>query len=257
MDSSFRVPYLFQRMCPSYTAFVPKAAKSGATLFCLGAKEIVMGRWAELGPLDPQVTTQPGEERHYFRSPESALESFRALRFAQREVTEYLDEFFASLTSRGISARHAVREAKELVEATIGRIYTNVSPFELGGSGRVLETMENYCKKIMAAANYGESDIVDISQKLVWSYPDHEFFIDHDDAKKLKLRVRSADDAEQALLDELAEKTADYSELCVGTLVPIPQEESAPDAPSANDSEQDSGNEVESVAEAENDCGGD
>jgi membrane-bound ClpP family serine protease len=32
---------------------VPLAAKSAATVICLGAKEIVMTSFAELGPIDP------------------------------------------------------------------------------------------------------------------------------------------------------------------------------------------------------------
>lgn len=249
MDSSFRIPYLFQRICPDYVAFVPKAAKSGATLFCLGAKEIVMGRWAELGPLDPQVS-QPSDERHYFRATESALESFRALRFAQKEASEYLDGFHSLLTDRGVSARHAVREGKELVEATIGRIYTNVSPFELGASGRVLETIENYCKKIMAAADYQNRDIEDIAKKLVWSYPDHGFFIDQEDAKELKLRARTTTDREQDLLDELECRTESFSD-CVGTLSPATEEE-APDAPG----EAGDDHEVNGDPDSGNDAGG-
>jgi ClpP class serine protease len=34
---------------------VPNIAKSAATLFALGADEILMGYLSELGPIDPQV----------------------------------------------------------------------------------------------------------------------------------------------------------------------------------------------------------
>ena len=222
LEASFKVPYVFKTYCPHYIAIIPRFAKSGATLFSLGATEIVMGQWAELGPLDPQIPSPSSTsttDRHYFSVPESALESFHALRFAQKEVTEYLDTFVQSLKMRGISPRHAVQEAKELVEATIGRIYSNVSPFELGNSGRALEVMERYCAKILNASYENNKD--SISQKLVWDYPDHGFFIDAEEARQIGLNVSIANEETQVLLDQFFDQlsqTENYR--CIGTLLP-------------------------------------
>jgi ClpP class serine protease len=44
-----------------FSIIVPKAAKSAATLVCLGAERIYMGPAAELGPVDPQIQ-QPGKQ---------------------------------------------------------------------------------------------------------------------------------------------------------------------------------------------------
>ena len=180
-----------------------------------------MGKWAELGPLDPQIS-RSSMDRRYFSSPESALESFHALRFAQKEVIEYLDEFVRCLKRRGISPRHAVQEARSLVEATIGRIYTNVSPFELGNSGRTLEVMEKYCRKILSDS-YEEDQKYLISQILVWNYPDHGFFVDAKEAEDIGLNIEVADDEEEQLLTEFMEILSRSEERrCVGTLVPKP-----------------------------------
>ena len=251
MEESFRAPYLFQTFCPKYAAVVPRLAKSGATLFSLGASEILMGRWAELGPLDPQVS-QSNDERRYFSSPESALESFHALKFAQKEVTEYLDAFFYFLTKRGVSGRHAVREAKELIEATIGRIYTNVSPFELGSSGRILEVMEKYCLKVMQA-NYKKDDIPRIAHQLVWGYPDHRYFIDRMEARSLGLHVKDASDEEQALLDELGHITSNFESRCLGTL--LPKEQQAEDE--AKEEQPEDGVQEEAIEDEAQDDNGD
>ena len=105
LKASFRAPYVFQSFCDDFVAVIPRFAKSGATLFSLGAPQIMMGRWAELGPLDPQVASSSSAERHYFNEAESALESFHALKYVQKEVTEYLDIFVAFLIGRGISPR--------------------------------------------------------------------------------------------------------------------------------------------------------
>ncbi|MGD6851868.1 MAG: SDH family Clp fold serine proteinase [Candidatus Bathyarchaeia archaeon] len=51
-------------VCKSYsgtgefTALVPSKAKSAATMVCLGASKIIMGKTSELGPVDPQITIQ-------------------------------------------------------------------------------------------------------------------------------------------------------------------------------------------------------
>jgi ClpP class serine protease len=38
-----------------YSVIVPSKAKSAATMICLGASEILMGKTSELGPVDPQL----------------------------------------------------------------------------------------------------------------------------------------------------------------------------------------------------------
>ncbi len=38
-----------------FSVIVPKAAKSAATMICLGAKQIMMSSTSELGPVDPQI----------------------------------------------------------------------------------------------------------------------------------------------------------------------------------------------------------
>lgn len=57
------------RTCRSYsgtgtfTAIVPGAAKSAATMICMGAERIVMGPTSELGPVDPQMVKEDSGQR--------------------------------------------------------------------------------------------------------------------------------------------------------------------------------------------------
>lgn len=232
IGSSFKATKVFQSIC-DYRAVVPRYAKSGATLFCLGSDEILMGAWAELGPLDPQVVSYEGH-RHYFREQESTLESFHAARFAQAEVLKHLDTFFRYLIDNGLSGRMAVQESVKLVEATIGKIYSNVSPFELGASGRLLDVMEKYCRRVMAD-QYSEHEQAAISRQLVWNYPGHDYDINYDEARAIGLKVKEATPEEQELLDELEDFWGNVS--CVGIDLPNPpqsspaqQTETPPDA---------------------------
>ena len=48
----------------NFEVIVPRKAKSAATMICMGARKILMGRTAELGPIDPQVLirTESGDK---------------------------------------------------------------------------------------------------------------------------------------------------------------------------------------------------
>ena len=50
-----------KRFTENFTVIVPNFAKSAATMICLGADEIMMGYLAELGPIDPQISSSPGQ----------------------------------------------------------------------------------------------------------------------------------------------------------------------------------------------------
>src|SRR5829696_2620772 len=53
--SAYQLATLFRRYCGGFVAVVPRYAKSAASLLTIGADEIILGRCAELGPLDTQI----------------------------------------------------------------------------------------------------------------------------------------------------------------------------------------------------------
>ncbi len=61
---SIEPAYQISKICcifskDKFIVVVPRAAKSSATLICLGAHEIHMGLLSELGPIDPQINGRP------------------------------------------------------------------------------------------------------------------------------------------------------------------------------------------------------
>lgn len=221
MQAAFKSTLIFQSIC-EYTAVIPKYAKSGATLFSLGGSEIIFGKWAELGPLDPQVPTFVTERKYWRGSAESALESFHATRYAQREVIQQFNAFIDFLISVGLSGKSSVQDAIKLTEATIGKVYSNVSSFDLGSSGRLLDVMEQYCLRVLQKS-YSSLSLPqrkNITKQFVWEYPIHDYYIDCEEAGKMKLRVSEAPNNIQVLLDEL---NPDYGNCgCLGIALPIP-----------------------------------
>ena len=61
-----------------YTAIVPGKAKSAATMVCLGASKITMGKTSELGPIDPQVAITENNKTSRF-SVYNIVKSYESL----------------------------------------------------------------------------------------------------------------------------------------------------------------------------------
>lgn len=61
-----------------YVAIVPAKAKSAATMICLGASKIVMGRTSELGTVDPQIVVKEDGKVRWF-SLYNLVRSYEAL----------------------------------------------------------------------------------------------------------------------------------------------------------------------------------
>ena len=51
----WRIVSMFREFCDEFSILVPYKAHSAATLICLGADKILMGKKAELGPIDPTL----------------------------------------------------------------------------------------------------------------------------------------------------------------------------------------------------------
>jgi len=49
-----------------YTAIIPGKAKSAATMICLGASKIIMGKTSELGTIDPQIVVEEDKRGKWF-----------------------------------------------------------------------------------------------------------------------------------------------------------------------------------------------
>src|SRR3972149_4773425 len=55
LDSAYKIIRICKEYSNEFNIIVPLAAKSAATVICLGANEIVMTVFAELGPIDPII----------------------------------------------------------------------------------------------------------------------------------------------------------------------------------------------------------
>ncbi|HXD01280.1 MAG TPA: hypothetical protein VN048_18220 [Verrucomicrobiae bacterium] len=79
---AYSVARFFQRRTPDFTVLVPRYAKSAATLLALGASKLILGRDAELGPLDVQMRDRDREEYGSALDAVQSLERLNAFSLA-------------------------------------------------------------------------------------------------------------------------------------------------------------------------------
>ena len=90
----YRMVNLIREYCKNFSVLVPYRAHSAATLLCLGANEIVMGRLGELSPVDPSAANP--------FNPANPANPMNPLPISVEDVTSYfmLAKEKASLTQQ-------------------------------------------------------------------------------------------------------------------------------------------------------------
>jgi hypothetical protein len=183
LNAAYKIGRAFRRAADHLTFFVPRYAKSGATLIALGGDEIVMLEEAELGPLDTQVP-DPGEPHEYI----SALNGFKALESVSLFCHVYFDETVQVVLSKSrYGVRDALAIAAQIVPSVAKPLFEQVNPHGLGLLSSALDLAERYAMAL--ASGYG-ADAPELAQRLVRGYPTHDYVIDLEEAMDCGLRAR-------------------------------------------------------------------
>jgi len=214
-DAAFHLVKAFRQYASNIEALVANRAKSGATFLCLGADKILMGKNAELGPLDVQLADPRGSIL-----PKSALNVFKSLEYLQRYAMDTLDLTTVLLMLKGdMDIPYALEKALPFVTCVTSPLYQQVNPIEVGEARRHLAVGEEYSQRIMKRYGYSslsKSKIEGMVKKLVWEYPSHSFVIDLEEANEIGLNAEGWDDDRTALCEELLSKVKG----CFGFVTP-------------------------------------
>lgn len=220
---------------------VPREAKSAATLFCLGADTIYMGREGELGPLDPQVLDRTGSGRRV-----SALESFIAL---EQLLEHSMDSFDAIvrmlLRNAPMDIPQSIERAERLLAAMLSPLYGQIDPHELGESGRYLAEIEAYAFRAMRRWGYShmdESDIRQIVRRLVWTYPSHDFVIDLTEAQEIGLNAKPMSPASEEISKRILDSATEFWFALPTSMAPTPNDSDCNDQVARKDGNEDGNN---------------
>ena len=202
IEHAYRIVLALREYVQDIEVLVPRWAKSAATFFCLAANTIHMGRYGELGPLDPQRLNLRGSA-----IPVSALESFQALSQLLKYSLDSLDAIVQRLLMNApMDIPYAIEHAQPLFAAVLSPLYSQVDPHELGEAGRSLAISEEYAVRVMERWGYAEimaDTRWQIARRLTWDYPTHGFVIDLTEAQQVGLNAHRLDDESDELCQNL------------------------------------------------------
>jgi hypothetical protein len=183
-NSAYRIARFLQRSYSSFTVYVPSYCKSAGTLLALGATDLIMSDFAELGPLDVQLyKADELWERRSGLIIRSAMESLTAHTF------ELFESTMISIKAKSFGRVRFTTAADLAAKITIGvlsNVYSQVDPVNVGEDYRDLAVAIQYGERLSELSKNVKPGAVN---RLVHEYPSHDFVIDVDEAQELFEKV--------------------------------------------------------------------
>lgn len=190
-EAPWRIVSLIREYCKRFGVLVPHRAHSAGTLIAMGADEIVMTSFSELGPIDPSRThpllpRREGEEESERISVQDMRHAMQFIRDAAGAQVPYTPEAMAQIFTALFDKIHPL---------AIGAIEQSYALSKLVGTQCLFTHMDRKA----------EADKVKtIVDKLCDDYKSHAYKINRVEATALGLKVVNAsDDIETALVDLL------------------------------------------------------
>jgi hypothetical protein len=177
-DQAFRIGRMLQRCTNNQlTAVVPQYAKSAATLIALAAKNLILGRDGELGPLDVQIFDADREDFGSALNTVQSLERLNAFAMTAVDQTMFL---LAKRTGKrtDVLLPHVLNYVATFLKPLLDKIDTA----DYTKKSRDLKLTVEYAVRLMKA-NYGFVRAKRIAGQLVEKYPTHGFVIDRAEAE--------------------------------------------------------------------------
>ncbi|HEV2113969.1 MAG TPA: hypothetical protein VGR50_07445 [Terriglobales bacterium] len=174
---------LLREFFEGFSVLIPFKAYSSATLFALGANEIVMTRAGQLSPVDPTVTS-------HFNPTISLGENTppQFLPVSVEDVIGYLD----------LVRKEAGLKAEENLTTLVQTLASDIRPLALGSVYRAKEQIRMLARKLLSFHMKTESErakIEEIVSYLTRELYSHDYVITRKEAKDL-LGLKIASDSE-------------------------------------------------------------
>jgi membrane-bound ClpP family serine protease len=168
LDSAYKIVGICKEYSNEFNVIVPLAAKSAATVICLGAKEIIMTVFAELGPIDPII-------QHPYKPD---------VRVPARSIKDFF-EFLNSTQTENISVDNEFKK----------QMSSLLDPYLIGSYQTALKSSKQIAEKLLREnALSDKPELIDGAvKKLTEFYYSHSYVIDRNEAKDLGLNVVKAE----------------------------------------------------------------
>ena len=169
IESAHKIVRICKEYSEEFNVIVPFAAKSSATVICLGANEIVMTSIAELGPIDPII-------QHPYK-PE--------IRVPARAIKDFFSFLNTTETSNKITLDQTFKN----------QMATLLDPYLIGSYQTALQSSKQIAEILLSQGplkNTPEKLAKAVSE-LTEHYYSHRFAIDRNMARDLGLNVLNAE----------------------------------------------------------------
>ncbi len=167
--------------------------KSAGTLLALGASTLIMSQRGHLGPIDVQLLNEEevGERR-------SGLAPRQAMETLSTEAGKTFYRMFRMMRVGGLQlpTRLAAETAATMAIGIMEPIYAQLDPIRMGEIERFVSIAQEYGERLRTS-NVRKDTI----EKLLSSYPSHEFVIDREESKELFERVEVPPDDLELVAD--------------------------------------------------------
>lgn len=195
-DAAYKMARYLQHRYENFSVVVPGICKSAATLFAIGAKELIFCPYGELGPLDIQV-----EKKDQVTRQESGLNISEAINTLEsRALNTFQETLLDQLRNTGgvVAFTTAAEIATGVVSALYGPIFAQISPEEVGSRSRAMRIGDSYARRLDVNQNLKPRAL----DMLNTTYPSHGFVIDFIEAGTLFNSVRLADSSELECVEQ-------------------------------------------------------
>ncbi|MFZ3071001.1 MAG: hypothetical protein WA110_07775 [Anaerolineaceae bacterium] len=161
---SWRIISLLREKFKNITVIVPYTAFSAATLLALGADEIIMHPYSNLGPLDPQITISNSDGSSKSMSYEDII------------------KYFEFIKDVGITDQ-------ELLERSLSRLSQEIPPTAIGFSKRSSQLGLTMGAKLLSTHMSDENKARGISETLNTKFYHHGYPLSRSEAKDIGLNI--------------------------------------------------------------------
>ena len=190
----WRIVSMFREFCDEFSVLVPYKAYSAATLLSLGADKILMGKKAELGPIDPTLVKMA--------TGETAIQP-------QEISVEDVNSYISFIRERAnINDQSALSQLVSILANTL-------SPLTLGSVNRQNSHIRLVARKLLTSRKekMDEAKIASIIETLTEKIYSHGHAIGRKEAKEIGLPIEIPDNPLEDILWKLYLKCEDLLKL--------------------------------------------
>ena len=184
LDSAYKVVLYLRSFAKDVRVYVPCRAKSAATLIAIGADQVVMSPYAELGPLDTQITDPRNPSTRI-----SALDCYQSVDYVREFGVQTIPralKVMLSETQALIPLAQLIDLATTFATSSVRPMLEQIKGLDFGAWGRTLKIGETYAKALRLRLHHPDTEEAAerLAAKLVYGYPHHPYPIDRAEATK-------------------------------------------------------------------------